>query len=106
MNLVEKYNLKVGDKISYDMEDIRYDGNKIIGIIGEISNSNIYIWNNTHDGDMGALDPSIKGYLYSWCVPIIESTIANIKKDINVRELNVRELNADIIKKEIKNKIN
>ena len=92
INIVEKYNLKVGDKISLFPPDADF-GEELIGIIGEMNERNFYVWNNEMDGYHGDLYPSDK-YTYSWSVNVEQNDDYNLK----LKVLNIKTKKIDIIK--------
>jgi hypothetical protein len=95
MNLIEKYNLKVGDEVSLYPADAGedYEDTELIGVIGEIGAEHFYVWNNVFDGSRGDLMPT-KEFNSSWSVPLdddIEITVINKgprHQPIDVRKLN------------------
>jgi len=50
MRIIEKYNLKVGDKITCNLNGNKVIKYKITGIIGKINDERFFLLNNTHDG--------------------------------------------------------
>lgn len=83
-NLIEKYNLKVGDKIRCFPSDS--PKKELIGIIGEINPSNFYVWNNIHNGSCGNISPA--RYPYSWSMLVYNNTKITVLNKINCRKLN------------------
>jgi len=57
--------IKVGQEVHAYPQDHK-EG--MVGMVGEIDSSCIYIHNNTKSGSTGNIHPSKTGYLYSWCV--------------------------------------
>ena len=98
MNLIEKYNLKVGDKISFlaqyntrGYNTRGLEGKKITGMIGEISDHNLFVWNNTHEGSHGDKKPV--GYKYSW--------IVNAYIDIDIKRTKLNYFNCHKLNKQL-----
>lgn len=50
MRIIEKYKLKVGDKITCNLDGINVRKFKITGIIGKITEDSFFLLNDTKDG--------------------------------------------------------
>lgn len=87
MNLIEKYHLKVGDKIKIRANE-KTDNRDLIGMIGEIQDDCFYVHNDTHYGNQGNIPPS--KYRYSW---VINNDDKNYDGNIVNGNINIRELN-------------
>jgi hypothetical protein len=57
---------QIGDTITYQ----HIDGFIITGMIGEkgTSGKTLYLWNNSRNGSMGHIDPTSRGYRFSWAL--------------------------------------
>lgn len=83
MRIIEKYNLKVGDKIRCNLDGGNTKNIIVEGIIGCIRYDNaIYILNNKHDGNIyeGYFN-DLKKYnkKYSWMIKNVDITASNLK---------------------------
>lgn len=58
--------LKVGDKVETNGNCDIVSEKITEGMIGEISDDRIFIWQNEHNGSRGVIKPETKGYKYSW----------------------------------------
>jgi len=95
MNLIEKYNLKVGDEVCLYPADAgeNYEDTELIGTIGEIGREQFYVWNNHFDGSRGDLMPT-REFTSSWSVPLDDDVeITVLKKGPRHIPIDVRKLN-------------
>ena len=92
--LVKNAKLEVGMKVRTNGDGIKICKSFFEGEIGEISGDSFYIWQNSNNGSMGLLPPSLKGYKYSWVVRLdnevaeieILNTGAKSEKNMNIKE--------------------
>lgn len=87
---------RVGDKVRL------VEGSKtIIGIVGEIGSSNLFIFQDTHDGSKGEIKPETLGKKYAWAVGLtsafkIEREVIEVKPVKKVKTPAYKKFLADI----------
>lgn len=69
MRICDCFNyLRVGMKVRTHASGLNNISDTVEGYIGEINESAFYIWQNKFNGNIGRLNPRIRGFTYSWLV--------------------------------------